>query len=129
MNAQELKTHQWNHRVVIVYTADKSNETFQKQLTILQNTAKGMLDRKLILYTVVDDHFELHYFDEKPTQKGTLNTSLRSVIHEREAFEVLLIGLDGGVKLRQTEIVTIEKLFNTIDAMPMRQREMQNKKQ
>ncbi|MFT4833135.1 MAG: hypothetical protein ACI815_002799, partial [Psychroserpens sp.] len=29
-------------------------------------------------------------------------------------------GLDGGIKLRQSTILNCKKLFNTIDAMPMR---------
>lgn len=41
------------------------------------------------------------------------------------SFEVLLIGLDGGVKLRQAEVLSNEKLFGRIDQMPMRRRELQ----
>ena len=37
---------------------------------------------------------------------------------------VLLVGKDGGVKIRQAHALSAETLFTTIDAMPMRQREM-----
>lgn len=36
---------------------------------------------------------------------------------------VLLIGLDGEVKLRQSHAATNEQLFGLIDAMPMRRAE------
>lgn len=36
---------------------------------------------------------------------------------------VLLIGLDGEVKLRQSHAATNEQLFSLIDAMPMRRAE------
>jgi hypothetical protein len=39
-------------------------------------------------------------------------------------FSAVLIGKDGGVKLRQTKPITSALLFATIDAMPMRQQEM-----
>jgi len=39
----------------------------------------------------------------------------------------LLIGLDGDVKLEQLGILSAEKLFKTIDRMPIRQAEMQKK--
>lgn len=39
-------------------------------------------------------------------------------------FEVLLIGKDGGVRLRQPRPITPEALFAKIDAMPMQRREM-----
>ncbi len=41
-----------------------------------------------------------------------------------DAFAALLIGKDGGVKLRSTAPLTAGTLFGTIDAMPMRQAEM-----
>ena len=41
-----------------------------------------------------------------------------------EMFAVLLIGKDGGVKLRSAVPLTTTTLFETIDAMPMRQAEM-----
>ena len=40
------------------------------------------------------------------------------------AFTVLLIGKDGGEKLRSHEIVSPETLCQLIDSMPMRQEEM-----
>ena len=41
-------------------------------------------------------------------------------------FEISLIGLDGGIKLSQNEILTAEKLFGIIDQMPMRRIEVEN---
>jgi hypothetical protein len=43
------------------------------------------------------------------------------------AFAVILIGKDGGEKLRSETPLTVEKLRATIDAMPMRQEEMRSK--
>ena len=40
------------------------------------------------------------------------------------AFEVILIGLDGGEKLRQTKVLETDKLFAIIDGMPMRRSEI-----
>jgi len=44
------------------------------------------------------------------------------------SFQVLLIGKDGGVKLRSSEPVSMKDLFGLIDSMPMRQQEMGSKK-
>ena len=41
-----------------------------------------------------------------------------------DAFAVILIGKDGGEKLRSDKPVPWETLQSTIDAMPMRQQEM-----
>ncbi len=43
---------------------------------------------------------------------------------DSNGFTVLLIGKDGGEKLRSHKPVSFEQLRDTIDAMPMRQREV-----
>jgi uncharacterized protein DUF4174 len=49
-------------------------------------------------------------------------------VHEREApgFTVELLGKDGGVKARWSDVVGREELWARIDAMPMRRRELRD---
>ncbi|MDZ7613823.1 MAG: hypothetical protein U5K51_09060 [Flavobacteriaceae bacterium] len=35
----------------------------------------------------------------------------KKILNDKENFEVILIGLDGGIKLQQTEILTKEEIF------------------
>ena len=42
----------------------------------------------------------------------------------KSEFEVILFGLDGGIKLRSEVPVKCEDLFGVIDQMPMRKAEM-----
>ncbi|MEO0602488.1 MAG: DUF4174 domain-containing protein, partial [Myxococcota bacterium] len=44
-----------------------------------------------------------------------------------EAFAVILVGLDGGEKRREAEPLDAPGLFATIDAMPMRARELRER--
>lgn len=46
---------------------------------------------------------------------------------EPGAFTVLLLGKDGGEKLRSHTPVTARRLLQTIDSMPMRQQEIQDR--
>jgi hypothetical protein len=43
-------------------------------------------------------------------------------------FTLVLIGKDGGVKRRETQPITPESLFQTIDVMPMRRNEARSAK-
>ncbi|QED28004.1 DUF4174 domain-containing protein [Microvenator marinus] len=43
-----------------------------------------------------------------------------------EPFTLILVGKDGTEKLRSHKAVAVEMLFETIDAMPMRIREMKS---
>ncbi|SEJ85577.1 protein of unknown function [Dyadobacter sp. SG02] len=40
-------------------------------------------------------------------------------------FTFILVGRDGGEKLRSSDVVSAEKLFGLIDAMPMRKNEVE----
>jgi hypothetical protein len=42
-------------------------------------------------------------------------------------FTVILIGKDGGEKIRQGSSVDLKEIFAIIDAMPMRQQEMRER--
>ncbi len=51
--------------------------------------------------------------------------SIRRRFHvQPNNFTVILIGKDGGEKLRSHQLISLETLRSTIDAMPMRQDEM-----
>jgi hypothetical protein len=46
-----------------------------------------------------------------------------------KSFAVVLVGKDGGVKLKRNVKVRLEEVFTLIDSMPMRQDEMRQKGQ
>lgn len=64
----------------------------------------------------------------EPTQAAAAERDLLlmwSRPDEGRAFEILLIGKDGGVKKRWRSPALPEDVFSLIDSMPMRQAEMQ----
>lgn len=122
--AQQLDTHRWQDRLVLVYTADPSAELYRKQVDLLKKDREGLEDRKLVIY----------HFTPEEVKKGLSsgewekrNGSAAKFFETQGNFEVLLLGLDGRVKLRLGSLLTREKLYSTIDAMPMRQSELRNR--
>lgn len=104
-SAQNLNDYQWKNRILLVFGGDKNQQLVTKQQSIFDAKKDGLKERNLIVFV-------------NPESKST--TRLR----KEKGFEVILIGKDGGVKKRKTELMTTEELFGTIDAMPMRQSEM-----
>ena len=51
---------------------------------------------------------------------------IKNILDQNNDFEVILIGLDGGIKLRQDQTLLKQDLFRIIDAMPMRRNEIRN---
>lgn len=104
-SAQNLNDYQWKNRILLVFGGDKNEQIVTKQQSIFDAKKDELKERDLIVFV-------------NPESKST--TRLR----KEKGFEVILIGKDGGVKKRKTELMTTEELFGTIDAMPMRQSEM-----
>ncbi len=45
------------------------------------------------------------------------------------AFSLILIGKDGGIKLKRSDPVDLTEIFELIDSMPMRRNEIQQQNQ
>ncbi len=120
MVAQDLSAHKWNDRLLLILYTENAQYLHQEQMMILQDNMEGLKERKLVVYSVMPDQYK--------KGMGSDNWIKSSRIHNRyseedKEFELFLMGLDGGIKLRQSKILSIEKLFATIDAMPMRRNE------
>jgi len=122
LNAQDLAKHQWEDRLVLII-AEEKNEKFQQQLTELQKDQQGLKERKLVIYQILPTKYSTGFEEENWKNSTELYKKYKT---GKSDFRVVLIGLDGGDKLTQTEILSAEKLFRTIDSMPMRQSEMRN---
>lgn len=125
MSAQDFSSHKWKDRLLLVLTTENSKDIYKEQMNVLKENIAGLEERKLVIYSVMPEKYRKGMNAEKWKKSTSLNGQYRE---DEKEFEVILIGLDGNVKLRQSEILSIEKLFGTIDAMPMRRNEMRNKK-
>ncbi|QJD98052.1 DUF4174 domain-containing protein [Mucilaginibacter robiniae] len=97
-------------RFILLFADNSSNKYLQEQLQILQSDKPSLKERDLEIKTYFASH-----------DQALFNT--KSI---KANFTFLLIGKDGGEKLRSTKPIALAKLFGTIDAMPMRQDEMKH---
>ncbi len=119
---QNIKKHQWENRVLLIFSEDKNSQEFKNQIEILKKEKQGLKERKLITYQFSKNQFTTNFNSVwRPS-----NLSIKKYVNRNEDFKVILIGLDGGEKLAQNTILTTEKLFSIIDGMPMRKREVRN---
>ncbi|TMM32060.1 DUF4174 domain-containing protein [Polaribacter aestuariivivens] len=120
---QNMDKHQWKNRVLLVYTDNINSEDFKNQTLILEEHEKELLERKLLVYRFSKDIYNFNF--EKNWK--TSNSLYKKYVHNLKNFKVLLIGLDGGIKLTQNSVLKSDKLFTIIDGMPIRKRELKNK--
>lgn len=126
LNGQNLKNHKWEKRILIIKTTDIKSKKYQEQLKEFKNSSEELIDRKLIFYKVTGDDYELiDYKNNELNNSGKISRKITTtILNENENFEVILIGLDGGIKLQQTEILIKKDLFRIIDTMFMRRNEI-----
>lgn len=101
-----MKDYRWKNRVLLTF-GNPTSDKLRDQKAILATDPDGLEDRDLVIL--------------EPPQTNTLAKRYKV---DPKNFTVILVGKDGGEKLRQQEPVTLDQLFGLIDQMPMRQREM-----
>jgi hypothetical protein len=123
-HAQNIDSYQWKNRILLVLTDDIDNSIFKNQIEELKRYEDGLKERKLIVYQIHNKAYKLGLAENSNWQQSTQKYKTQK--KTKSAFEVLLIGLDGGVKLRKTDLISCEALFRIIDVMPMRKNELNN---
>lgn len=112
LHAESLESYRWKSRVIVTFASSKSNPDrllLKKQIDELDCDFKT---RNLIHVDLIQGTNEY----ESQSKKFSISGS---------KFKLLLLGKDGEVKLK-TSSPSLLDVFAKIDAMPMRQREMQD---
>ena len=114
--------HRWTHRLLFIVTPSRDDASYRQQMTRFADADAGFRERDLLLIEVVE---------EGPSRLGhqPLTADAEARLRSRfemmpSAFRVVLVGKDGTEKRRDASPVAARAIFATIDAMPMRQREM-----
>ena len=123
-----LDDHRWEHRLLFVFVPANAADARAEQEDEFEGHDAGFRDRDLRLFTLTGpDRGTLR--TEPGAEPRPLTVAAVERIYDRfgvpaDAFRVVLVGKDGTEKRRNAEPVTARSVFDTIDAMPMRQREM-----
>jgi hypothetical protein len=120
--------YRWEHRLLFVFAPSSNADALQEQTAAFADRAAGVRDRDLLLITAHGEGGGT--LRRAPGADPTpLTTAAVERLYDRfdvppAAFRVILVGKDGTEKRRNAAPVTARSIFDTIDAMPMRQREM-----
>jgi len=121
-SAAGMQQFQWQNRPLVVFAPAADSAPLQRQRRIAAEHAAGFAERDMVVISVVAD--APVGVDGAPA-KDLSNAALRARFEvPPEAFAAILVGKDGGAKLRRDAPLDAATLFSTIDAMPMRRREM-----
>ncbi len=117
----------WKNRVAIVFdTAATYYAT--KQLELFTKVQAECDERDLVVFQVLGDTIIGPGGTITDAQKADALRQQYADGYGLKGIMLVLVGKDGGVKLRLRRVVGIQEIFATIDRMPMRRQEMKQKK-
>jgi NADH dehydrogenase [ubiquinone] 1 alpha subcomplex assembly factor 1 len=121
----DLGDYIWKNRLLLIFSPSESHPDYKAQKRELEEQIAEVEDRDLIVFTMLE---EGESGIGKSSKSDTAAESLRNQFGiEPGQLTVILVGKDGGEKLRSTGRVPTEDIFSLIDSMPMRQAEMKER--
>ncbi|KQM32260.1 hypothetical protein ASF03_12290 [Rhizobium sp. Leaf68] len=109
----------WKKRVIIVF-ADADDQRLERQVKILTDQRAELEERDLVVISLINDEASTAFGNVAKPDAAALRDEAGV---KKGSFQVILVGKDGGIKLRSDTVVPDVELFDVIDRMPMRQAE------
>ncbi len=109
-----LSRYRWTARVLVVISADPESADLAEQKRQIKSLKDGAAERELVVV-------------QPPAGSAEVAALRMQFGLGNEPFLAVLVGKDGGAKLRAAKPITAQTLMATIDAMPMRQDEMRRR--
>ena len=103
----------WQKRPIVVFADSDQDPRFREQLELLAARPDALEARDVVILT-----------DTNPNELSDLRRKLRP-----RGFMLVLIGKDGGVKLRKPFPWSVRELSRSIDKMPLRLEELRSQRQ
>ena len=117
-----LQKYRWENRILLIFADQAESDQATTQMRMFEKEKNGFVERDLLFFFLSADRKADNPFSSQEEKQ------IRKRFNPGDQpFIVILIGKDGGKKLSTEEVLTIEELFSTIDAMPMRRSEMRRK--
>ncbi|MBU2993908.1 DUF4174 domain-containing protein [Octadecabacter sp. 1_MG-2023] len=102
----------WVARPVVVFADSPNDPRFIQQMELLRDRADDLAERDVVILT-----------DTDPDAQSALRMRLRP-----RGFMLVIIGKDGEVELRKPAPWTVREITRSIDKMPLRQQEIEDRR-
>ncbi|MDJ0759043.1 MAG: CIA30 family protein [Woeseiaceae bacterium] len=116
----------WDKRVLLVNAPDAGDAELERLTGDIDQTIDEFENRDMVLVTLLDSG---------RASAGTRELARAEVDEMRaavgvtdESFSIVLVGKDGGIKLRSDSPTSLNEIYALIDEMPMRRQEMRRSK-
>lgn len=108
----DLQDFLWQARPLVIFADAEADPAFQRQIELLASRPEDLAERDVVVIV-----------DTDPAGGSELRERLRP-----RGFMLVLIGKDGGVKLRKPFPWDVRELSRVIDKSPIRQQEIRDRR-
>lgn len=120
--AAELSDYRWERRPLLVFAPTGSDPRLVETLSRIEASRCDFVSRDMVIGLVVSEGNST--LDGQAITVEESQQLMSQYAIGENAFSVILIGKDGGEKLRRNEVPDLDEIYAVIDGMPMRSREM-----
>lgn len=119
--AAELSDYLWQRRPLLLFAPTESDPRLVQTIRRIEASRCDFVDRDMVLGRIVTEGtstLDGHVVDTDQARRLVSQFGIGA-----DTFSVVLIGKDGGVKLRVADVPDLPAIYAVIDGMPMRARE------
>ena len=125
--AMDLTQFKWKNRLLFLFAPDRGHPFYDHLYRQIIEQKSEVEDRDLVVFSVL-------LRDSSQMNTTAIDRQESDSIRDRftippNEFSLILIGKDGGIKLKRNDRVDLAEVFELIDSMPMRRNEMRQKNQ
>ena len=115
----EMTAYLWKNSPLIMYAPSPDNIAYH----YVKKTLSARFDRIIDRHMVIIEIFKTSIVRTEGKSDSRLNAESprRLYLTENCRLEVVLIGKNGSLKLRQISILNLDEIYSVIDSMTMRQ--------
>lgn len=121
-NGVELGNYLWKKRPLLLFAPSPNSPMYRSIPDSLSAHQDQIQERHMVIIEVFQNG--LVRIDGKSDSRRTAESFRQQFSAKEGELTAILVGKDGGLKLRQNGNLDLGKIFSIIDTMPMRQQEM-----
>ena len=123
--SMDLNQYKWKNRLLFIFAPDDDHSFLRNFESDIAAQPGEVSERDLIVFKIIENGPAFMAATRlNPQTAANLRDKFTAPL---EQFTCVLVGKDGGVKLRTNDRIRLQDIFERIDAMPMRQEEMRQK--
>ena len=117
----------WKNRLLFLFALERNDPFFRDLKGEISDRKNEVDDRDLVVFEILE--FGPSTMNTTQMDPQTAASLRKHFDLPPKTFMLILLGKDGGIKLKRNDRVKLEEIFSLIDSMPMRKDEMRQKGQ